>query len=115
MRTFRRIHREDIQAHLKAGTALQLVEALPEKHYHDGHLPGAIQLGHDQVAALAGARLPDKDAFIVVYCASEACQNSSLAARALATLGYRNVAEYVEGKQDWVAAGLPLETDRESA
>jgi hypothetical protein len=27
----------------------------------------------------------------------------------LAALGYTNVREYVEGKKDWRAAGLPLE------
>lgn len=32
MTTFRRIHREDIHAHLQAGTAMHLVEALPEKY-----------------------------------------------------------------------------------
>ncbi len=114
MTTFRRIHRDDIQAHLKAGTALKLVEALPEKYYRDGHLPGAIALDHDEIPTAAETRLPDKKAFIVVYCASAACQNSRMAATALANLGYSNVAEYVEGKQDWVAAGLPLERDGET-
>jgi len=38
------------------------------------------------------------------------CPNSVIAARTLEALGYANVAEYVEGKQDWVEAGLPLET-----
>jgi hypothetical protein len=27
----------------------------------------------------------------------------------LAALGYKNVREYVEGKQDWIQAGLPAE------
>ena len=53
--------------------------------------------------------LPDKSAFIVVYCANTPCPNSAIAARTLDALGYTNVAEYVEGKQDWVEAGLPLE------
>ena len=30
MTTFRRIHRDDINAHLEAGTVMYLVEALPE-------------------------------------------------------------------------------------
>ena len=115
MKTFRRIHREDIQAHLRAGTAMSLVEALPEKYYRDGHLPGAIQLNYDEVQTQAHTRLPAKDAFIVVYCASTACQNSRKAAQTLASLGYTNVAEYEEGKQDWIEAGLPVENDQQVA
>jgi rhodanese-related sulfurtransferase len=105
----RHIKREEIQKHLEARTPIMLVEALPEKYFRDGHLPGAIRLGHEEVRQRAADVLPDKSAFIVVYCANTACQNSTIAARTLDALGYTNVAEYVEGKQDWVEAGLPLE------
>jgi hypothetical protein len=29
----------------------------------------------------------------------------------LAALGYTNVRDYAEGKQDWIDAGLPVESD----
>lgn len=38
-----------------------------------------------------------------------------MAAQTLANLGYTNVATYEEGKQDWIDAGLPIETDRQVA
>jgi len=115
MTTFRRIHRDDIRAHLQAGTPMHLVEALPEKYYRDGHLPRAIQLNYDEIQTKAESRLPVKGAFIVVYCSNTACQNSRKAAQALASMGYTNVAEYEEGKQDWIEAGLPIETDQQAA
>ena len=115
MSTFRRIYRDDIHAHLRAGSAMTLVEALPEKYYLEGHLPEAIQMDHDQVREQAADRLPDKDAFIVVYCANTPCQNSRIATQTLAAMGYTNVAEYEEGKQDWVEAGLPLKTGLQAA
>jgi rhodanese-related sulfurtransferase len=105
----RHIKREEIQKYLVPNTSMILIEALPEKYYRDGHLPGAIRLGHDEVRQRAAEVLPDKNAFIVVYCANTPCQNSTIAARTLDALGYTNVAEYVGGKQDWVEAGLPLE------
>jgi rhodanese-related sulfurtransferase len=105
----RSITREEIARHLEAKTPMILVEALPEKYYRDGHLPGAINLPHDRVRELAAARLPNRDAFVVVYCANTPCQNSGIAARTLEAMGYTDVAEYVEGKQDWVDAGLALE------
>jgi rhodanese-related sulfurtransferase len=115
MTTFRRIYRDDIQAHLQAGSAMTLVEALPEKYYRDGHLPGAIQIPHDEIRERAADRLPDKDAFIVIYCANTPCRNSRIAAQTLAAMGYTNVAEYEEGKQDWVDAGLSVDTHLRAA
>ena len=115
MSEYRRIYRDDIRAHIAARTPMQLVEALPGKYYRKAHLPGAINLPHDEVGARAAELLPDKAAFIVVYCANTACENSRIAAQALASLGYANVAEYVEGKQDWIEAGLPVESARQAA
>ena len=115
MTTFQRVYRDDIYAHLKAGTAMHLVEALPEKYYLEGHLPGAIHLPHDEVSERAATLLPSKDDFIVVYCANKPCRNSHVAAQTLAELGYTNVAEYVEGKQDWIEAQLPIEKDKAAA
>ncbi len=109
MKTFRRIHRDRIRLHLQAGTPMRLVEALPEKYYREGHLPGALNLPHDEVRERAESLLPNKDDFIVVYCASEPCKNSRIAAQTLAEMGYTNVAEYEEGKQDWIEAGLAVE------
>jgi rhodanese-related sulfurtransferase len=100
---------------LDRGDALTLVEALPAMYYEEAHLPGAINLPHDEVEELAAALLPDKDARIVVYCADGPCQNSGLAARRLARLGYTNVRDYEQGKAEWVAAGLPTESGAAAA
>lgn len=89
-----------------------LVEALPEPYYRKAHLPGAISIPAERVPELAPRLLPDLDAEIVVYCANLACPSSEVAARALVELGYRHVREYAEGKQDWIAAGLPTEQGR---
>lgn len=86
-----------------------LVEALPERYYRTGHLPGALNLNHDAVKAGAAELLPDQDAEIIVYCSNMACQNSEMAAAQLLAMGYRNVAVFKAGKQDWQDAGLLLE------
>jgi rhodanese-related sulfurtransferase len=46
----------------------------------------------------------------MTYCANAPCPNSGIAARKLEALGYTDVAEYVEGKQDWIDAGLPTQS-----
>lgn len=102
------IQRETLQ-HLLRQQRVTVVEALPQRYFDSGHLPGAVHLPHDQIEALATSRLPDRDARIVVYCANLQCQNSHAAAQRLTTQGYRDVAVYVGGKQDWADHGLPLE------
>jgi len=47
-----------------------LVETLAKAAYDHAHLPGAINLPSDKVNERAPDLLPDKNADIVVYCAS---------------------------------------------
>ena len=103
------ITRDQLKSALDARQPLVILEALPPMYYEDAHLPGALNMPHDQVDALAGTLIPSKDAQVVVYCANEPCQNSVIAARRLAALGYTNVREYAAGKQDWIEAGLSVE------
>jgi len=103
------ISRDQLKGILENGGGVTIVEALAERYWKDGHLPGAIQLDYPEVRERAGEVLPDRNAKIVVYCANEACQNSVKAAGELEALGYTNVYEYSGGKQDWVEAGFELE------
>ena len=57
-------------------------------------------------------RIPDRGTEVIVYCSDVACDSSVIVAKRLIELGYRNVSHYAEGKNDWVAAGLPLEGGR---
>ena len=102
---------EALLQRLRVNPDLVLFEALPQKYYLEGHLPGARYIPHDRVSELAASVLPDKSAEIVVYCASDTCQNSDIAAKLLTQLGYANVAVYRSGKKGWAEAGLPLERE----
>ena len=104
----KKISREELRDKLIMGENLKLVEALPKKYWEHSHIPGAVQMDYKEVLQKADRLLPDKEAEIIVYCASTECQNSSIAARELQNLGYTNVHEYAEGKQHWVEAGLPV-------
>lgn len=105
-----KISREELKAKLDQGEDVVLVEALPLRYYEEVHLPGAINIPHNQVDELAPELLSDKSAEIVVYCSNRACQNSPQAARRLTALGYENVRDYEEGKQGWIEVGLPTES-----
>ena len=64
------ISRDELKLKIDRGEEFQLVETLPAATYHHAHLPGAINLPPDQVTQLAPTLLPNKEADIVVYCAS---------------------------------------------
>lgn len=104
------ISREDLKALIASDAKKTIIEALPRKYYETEHLPGAINLPHDEVQATAATLIPDQGWPVIVYCASATCKNSHIAAEILRGMGYRQVYEYAEGKQGWKEAGLPLET-----
>ncbi|OAH14542.1 CBS domain-containing protein [Streptomyces jeddahensis] len=86
----------------------QLVEVLPREEYDDMHLPGALHIWLRELDREATARL-DPDRPVVVYCWDWMCDMSPRAAARLEQLGFQQVYDYVPGKADWLAAGLPAE------
>ena len=77
------ITREQIKHKLDKHEPITIVEALPVKYFEAEHLPGAINIPHDEVREKAPMMLPDKEACIIVYCASTECQNSRIATNML--------------------------------
>jgi rhodanese-related sulfurtransferase len=110
MQTIRTITREEL-SHLNA----RVFEVLPYQHWAAGHIPGAKAMPLDRIAEVARSEAADQDAPIVLYCASDTCKNSHIAAEKLTRLGYRWVFVYAGGKADWKAAGLALERALEVA
>jgi rhodanese-related sulfurtransferase len=104
------ITREELQALIETGD-VTVVETLGPQYFDDAHIPGAVNIPHTEVARLAPELLPDKDAAIVTYCSNLACGNSQAALAQLRSLGYTDVRKYGEGKQDWIEAGLPVESN----
>ena len=69
-----------------------ILDARTQAEYDEGHIPGAILIPHDTVAAAAEDALPDKDQLILVYCRSG--NRSKQASQTLVDLGYTNVIEF---------------------
>jgi len=64
------ISREELKQKIDRKDNFRLVETLPKAAYDHAHLPSALNLPPDQVTIQAPNLLPDKNADIVVYCAS---------------------------------------------
>jgi rhodanese-related sulfurtransferase len=64
------IRRDELLRKIQNQEPFILVETLSPEQYQRAHLPGAIDIPPDQIRQLAPQLLPDKNAEIVVYCAS---------------------------------------------
>ena len=84
-----------------------LVDARDSVQYAQEHIPGAIQISYVDIRP--GARLPPRDARIVVYCSDSDCPISQYAHDALTQLGYGEVYDMRAGLQGWKEAGYPTE------
>ena len=106
------IDREALWERIQSDDPPVVVDALGPVSYAAAHLPGAINIPPERVDDLAERRIPDRDAGVVVYCASPSCESSVEVAERLLALGYQNVLHFSGGKEDWRAGGLPLEGPR---
>jgi rhodanese-related sulfurtransferase len=76
-----------------------------------GHVPGAVNIPHDQVAARL-AEVP-KDKEVVLYCRSG--RRAGMAAEVLAANGYTRL-KHLEGDMPaWIEKGRPVETPKDAA
>lgn len=107
------IAREALKSLIASGQVLTLIEVLPQKYYAAEHLPGAINISHEEIAGRAAELIRNQEDPVVVYCANAQCQNSHIAAQILQRLGYRNIYQYVGGKADWKEAGFEMESELE--
>jgi rhodanese-related sulfurtransferase len=107
------ISRDELREKIDRGDEFVLIDALAPMSFAHSHLPGAINLPPEWVDERGPGRIPTLQTEIVVYCSSPTCDSSTAVANRLVELGYRNVRHYLEGKSDWVQAGLPLVGGRE--
>lgn len=110
--TLVQIGRESLRQKIESGDEFVLVDALSPMSYAASRLPGAVNIPPLSVDERAPRRIPDRDTEVIVYCSGSDCDSSVGVANRLIELGYRNVRHYLEGKADWVEAGLPLEGGR---
>lgn len=88
-----------------------LVHVLPNDHYQQAHLPGAVNACVFEVTFLDQVKniTEDKDAEIVLYGSSSRSLDAVQAAKKLEHEGYRNVSVIEGGLEAWRSQNLPLE------
>lgn len=95
----------DLNARRESGTAPVVIDVRTPEEYAAGHIPGALNIPFDQVAA----RISEVDApqGVALYCMLG--PRARMGEAALLNAGYSPVFHLEGGLAAWQAAGLPVE------
>ena len=107
MGSFKEIKREELKKWIEEKKDFFLFDVLPQDSYEVKHLPKAKHAAASEGNFLEEIEkvVSNKDAIIVVYCASFTCQLSPRAAAMLIEEGYINVYDFKGGLADQEEAG----------
>ena len=89
---------QEAKSVMDSETGYVILDVRTQEEYDQGHIPGAIQISHEEIEDKVEKVLEDKGQLILVYCRSG--RRSKLAAEALVELGYTNIKEF-GGIIDW--------------
>ncbi|HET9694739.1 MAG TPA: rhodanese-like domain-containing protein [Steroidobacteraceae bacterium] len=84
---------------------LFVLDVRTPQEYAEGHVPGAVNVPHDQLASRLAEVPKDKD--VVLYCRSG--RRAGLAADLLKANGYTRLSHLEGDMQAWVEKGRPVE------
>jgi rhodanese-related sulfurtransferase len=89
----------------KKDPQLFVLDVRTPQEYAEGHVPGAVNVPHDQVASRLAEVPKDKD--VVIYCRSG--RRAALAAEVLEAQGYSRLSHLEGDMNAWVEKGRPVE------
>ena len=101
---------EEVREQLERGDRLNLLDVREPDEVQQGAIPGAKHVSRAHFESRVEDALPDKDAPVVVYCASGV--RSAFAARTLRELGYENVVSLAGGFTRWRDLGFDYDIPR---
>jgi rhodanese-related sulfurtransferase len=103
----REVSVDETRRKLETGKA-KLIDVREESEWVAGHARGAEHMGKGVIERDIEARVPDKNAELILYCGGGF--RSALSADSLQKMGYRNVASMAGGWRAWQEAGAPAES-----
>jgi rhodanese-related sulfurtransferase len=102
------ISREELQARLAGPDAPLVLDVRTAEEFAAGHVPGAVNIPHEQTADRLEELRPYQDREIVLYCKSG--RRAGIAADTLAEAGFSRLRHLAGDMPGWSAAGLPVES-----
>ena len=102
----REVSVEEARRKLETGKA-KVIDVREESEWAAGHARGAEHMGKGVIERDIEARVPDKNAEIILYCGGGF--RSALSADNLQKMGYKSVTSMAGGWRAWQDAGAPVE------
>ncbi|HEX3123928.1 MAG TPA: rhodanese-like domain-containing protein [Rhodanobacteraceae bacterium] len=96
---------EDLAGLLQHDVPL-VVDVRTPAEFRDGHMAGAINIPHDEIAGRWPALNVAAEDEVIIYCGTG--RRAGLAQQALETLGYMHTRVLDGGFEAWKKAGLPV-------
>ena len=90
--SYRQISMDEAITMMEEESGYIILDVRTPEEFADKHIPGAVNIPNETIAAEEIPELPDKDQLILVYCRSG--NRSRQASEKLAALGYTNVVEF---------------------
>ena len=84
-----------------------LIDVREDSEWQEQHIPGALHIPKDKLAALIATKVPALNCPIYLHC--HAGMRSLNAANNLLALGYQEVYSIDGGISEWEKAGYPIE------
>lgn len=94
-----------LSARIESGSAPAILDVRTSEEFAAGHVPGALNVPHDLLAARLGRLGLDPAAEVVVHC--ERGGRAEAAERVLRDAGFTRVVDLEGHMQGWREAGLP--------
>ncbi len=96
-----------VVAWIDRGTAPLLIDVRTPEEYASGHVPGAVNIPHDQLGSRVNEIEAHRDQEVVVYC--ERGGRAANAAETLEAAGFTTIRHLSGDMSAWRDAGLPTE------
>ena len=93
-----KINAKEAKTRLDSEEGIILVDVRTPEEFREGHIPDAILIPVDEIAAKAETVIPDKEANYFIYCRSG--NRSATAASQLVDMGYQKIYD-LGGINDW--------------
>ena len=101
------IEPSELLERIEAGRAPLLLDVRSAGEYASGHVPGAVNIPHDQLEGRIGEIEEQRNDEVVLYC--ESGRRAGWAAETLENHGFRRLRHLTGDMSAWRKAGLPTE------
>jgi rhodanese-related sulfurtransferase len=101
------VSQAQVTAWIEGGKGPLVLDVRSENEYASGHVPGAVNIPHNQLAARLGEIGGRREQPIVLYC--ESGRRAGMAASMLQEAGFSSIQHLTGDMSAWRNAGLPTE------